>query len=92
MRDIIDVELMPLCIPELVLTFVAMLLEILQLCLFDRRIPETIASPTLKGRESPSKSNNFILNFGIDKDENIEKHVLDTENLRINKKNVIPFI
>ncbi|CAD8045902.1 unnamed protein product [Paramecium primaurelia] len=87
MRDIIDAELMPLCIPELVLTFVAMLLEILQLCLFDRRIPETIASPTLKGRESPSKSNNFILNFGFDKDENIEKHVLDTENIRINKKN-----
>lgn len=29
MRDFIDNELLPLCIPELILTFLAMILEIL---------------------------------------------------------------
>lgn len=28
MRDIIDNDLMPLCVPELILTFLAMILEI----------------------------------------------------------------
>lgn len=42
----------------------------------------------MKGRDIPGISNNFILNFGLEKDDNMDKHVLDTENLRIGKKNV----
>lgn len=29
-----------------------------------------------------------MLNFDTDKDDNMDKHVLDTENIRISKKNV----